>query len=453
MKIWKFIPNTRQGSTKNDIFSFLLRGAGTAFVMQVFGVGLSYIIQVLLARWMGAVEYGTYNYVLAWTVLLAIPAGLGFPTTVLRFIPEYITKSEWGRLHGVIRASRQLCMLTSLALSLLGTVVVFWLETYKNLPYSRPLLLGFWMIPLQVATTLESGMAKAVSRIDLSYVPTLVQPVLIAGCGFFLVQKNPNLTTVPVMGATILTLLAVLVIQLWLFHPVLPLKVYQTSPVYENREWLRVSLPLLLIAGFVLLLNQTDILMIGALRGTQEVGIYKAATKVASLVNIILIAVNTVAAPIFSSLYAEGKREDLQKMAGVVVHWIFWPSLVINLILIIFGKQILSVFGSEFNAAYLEMVILAIGQLVNAGTGSVGFLLNMTGHQNKSAYVYGSSCLINMLLNAITIPAYGSVGAAASTATTMIFWNIWLHSLVEKNIGVKSSIVDSLVFYLKSKKS
>ena len=54
-----------------------------AMVTQVAGVILTYLTQILLARWMGETEYGIYAYVLSWVMLLAIPAGLGLPLIAL----------------------------------------------------------------------------------------------------------------------------------------------------------------------------------------------------------------------------------------------------------------------------------------------------------------------------------------------------------------------------------
>ena len=69
-------------------------------------------------------------------------------------------------------------------------------------------------------------------------------------------------------------------------------------------------------------------------------------------------------------------------------------------------------FGAEYSAAYLPLVILSIGQLVNAGTGSVAYLLNMSGHEQDTMRVYFVAALVNAVLNFILVPKYGMFGAA-----------------------------------------
>ena len=113
--------------------------------------------------------------------------------------------------------------------------------------------------------------------------------------------------------------------------------------------------------------------------------------------------------------------------------------------MILFGDRILGLFGAEFVAARWSMTVLILGQLVNVGSGSVGYLMGMTGHHRQSAFVLGCSAVLNIILNAILIPIFGIMGAAIATALTMALWNIWLHQLVVKYLGVKPSIVSAIL--------
>lgn len=427
------------------MLTVMRRGASVAFVLQVSSVGLKYIVQIFLAQWMGTVEYGTYEYVVSWTFFLAILAELGLPSAVLRFIPEYSVKEDWGRLRGVIRGSWQLTLVAGLLVSLCGTAIVLWLNANQKWAYSTPMIVGIWMMPLVALVHLQSQMARAVRQIPLAYTPfQVIWPLLVLSGAFVLFQRNQVLTSVPVIAVSILALLTIVAIQLWLLRRRLKTEVHRVSPIYTPREWLRVAFPLLLSDGFHVVLNQADILMIGAGVGPEAVGIYSAATKTAIWVSLVLQAVNAVVAPAFSALYTQGDREGLQKLVSTVAHWIFWPSLTITLCLIVFGRTILGIFGPQFVAAHWDMTILALGQLVNAGAGSVGFLMIMTGHQNQCAYVFGCSALTNLVLNAIAIPVLGTTGSAIATATTMALWNIWLHVLVVKNLGIYPSIFSTL---------
>jgi O-antigen/teichoic acid export membrane protein len=81
---------------------------------------------------------------------------------------------------------------------------------------------------------------------------------------------------------------------------------------------------------------------------------------------------------------------------------------------------------------------------VNAGSGSVGYLLNMTGHHLDSARVYGLTTLLHVGITAAGIQLLGLVGAAAATALSMLTWNVWLHAVVRRRLGVDPSILGAL---------
>jgi O-antigen/teichoic acid export membrane protein len=149
-------------------------------------------------------------------------------------------------------------------------------------------------------------------------------------------------------------------------------------------------------------------------------------------------------APAFAILYKKGYREDLQKVISEVMIWICVPSLIIAMTTVIFAKPILSTFGPDFLTAHWTLKVLVVGEVISVLLGPVGTLMTMTGHQNSSVIVSGVCALTNLGLNAILIPKYGGLGAAISTALTLIIWNSWLAILVLIKIKVNPSVLGIL---------
>jgi len=444
--MFRAIPRLWELLRRSDLGVSLALGASLAFAFQVAGVGFSYIVQVFLARWLGAAEYGRYTYAMAWASLLAVFASLGFPTAVLRFVPEYMSQKKWSLLQGVLRVSGGFTFLAGLTISMVLAIIINMYAGVLGFEEAQVnvLTLGIWLVPILALVNLNAELFKAFRRIVLAYTPqVLLRPVvLVAGAGVLF--WNGALTARSAVGAAYLSLLAALVVQVWALTRGLPNEARGVRPTYDVKHWLRVSLPLLLISGYLVLLNQMDVIMIGFWLGPEHVGIYNAAAKTAVLVSFVLVAVNAVLAPMITSLYTQGRRLELQRMLYISAHGIFWPSLVIGGGLVIFGKSVLRLFGPEFVDAYSAMAILVLGQLVNAGAGSVGYLMNLTGHENQSARVYGWSALVNVVLNAVGISLFGVTGAAIATASTMALWNVWLHRLAVRSLNVRTSIISAL---------
>jgi len=93
-------------------------------------------------------------------------------------------------------------------------------------------------------------------------------------------------------------------------------------------------------------------------------------------------------------------------------------------LIVVFSEFVLDIFGNEFEIGKNTLIILAIGQFINAVSGSVGFLLNMTGKQRIFKNIFLIAVIINVVLNFILIPKYGMVGAAIATMISVAVWNI-----------------------------
>src|SRR5262245_52543661 len=82
--------------------------AGTAFAIRVASAGIVFISQVLLARWLGSFQFGTYVYVWTWLLLAGDLVHLGLPLTAQRFVPEYTEAQSFALLRGYLSSTRWL---------------------------------------------------------------------------------------------------------------------------------------------------------------------------------------------------------------------------------------------------------------------------------------------------------------------------------------------------------
>lgn len=422
-------------------FSRVARGAASAFVLQVLGAGLTYGSQIALARWMGVSSFGVYAYAMAWAMLAAILLGLGFPQSVLRFIPQYRAQEDHARVRGLVRTSQLATLTVSVAVALLGTLIVVAFLP-RDSTNTTAIALAFWLIPVGALINLDSSIIRAGGRVFGAFAPSLVlRPlalVMLVGAAWLAWGR---LTAVTAIAITLGVYLAVALIQSLFIHEVLDAGNGPASAIYERRVWLRVSMPLLLVAGFQLALSQADLLIIGATRGVRDAAFYLAASKTALLVSYLLVALNAITAPLFSELETRGDRAGLQRLVSTTTQWVFWPTLAIAVGLALLSPYVLGLFGHGFGAARWALLILLLGQLVNAACGSVGYLLSMTGHQDDTARVYGITSVVNVVLCYACARAFGLTGAAFSTTFSMIVWNLWLYRLTRKRIGIRASFL------------
>ena len=422
----------------DSIAATLIRGASASFSIRVVSTGLQFGLHLLLARILGVAQYGIYIYCLTWISIWTLLTNLGWDTTLVRFLSTYQAELAFGKIQGLWRISHQFVLSSSILLWGLVSLILWGIQIPSDLKLT--LGIGLLCLPFLGFTTLRQAALRALGKIALAQLPEdILRPVVL----LFLVIGTARIVPSSMTASFTMILYGIAIaiafcVGTYFLNLHFPASVKTAIPEYETPQWLKVSLPLALTAGVSLILGQTDTVMLGWLKGTTETGIYGVANRLAGLTTFGLVAVNAIAAPTYARLYAQKNHQALQHCLKLSARGVCTYAALVGLVLISAGPWILSWFGPEFVAAYPPLVVLVLGQLVNASTGSVGVLLTMTGYQTDVAKVIAIGAMINVVLNSILIPGSGVVGAAIATAISTVFWNICFFTLVWKRLRLIS---------------
>jgi O-antigen/teichoic acid export membrane protein len=421
----------------------LARGAVGAFIVKIFGVGLLFGLHIILARLLGVQHYGIYVYVSTWINILTILCLLGFQTSLVRFIAEYNVKQQWALLRGILRKSEQFVLGFSVSVSLTGVIIIRIMGDLISPDMAITFYIAFALLPVFAFCRLREASLRALKRIIQSELPLqVIRPVLtgLALIGLFCLIGN-SLKAWYAMTVNVISVFCVAVIGTIFLHKLLPNEVLRTQPFFSNKQWLKVSLPLLLVAGMSVILKRTDIVMIGFFLGADDAGIYGVASQISNLVVFALMAINTILGPMISELYHTRQKQQLQKIITLAARSIFVFTLVMSLILIIFGKFVLGLFGLVFISAYIPLLVLLAGQIINSLAGSVGLIMSMSGNQNLMGVAVSISVAINIILNLALIPVFGLLGAAVATVISTSMWKISMLIFLKRRIGINSTVI------------
>jgi O-antigen/teichoic acid export membrane protein len=422
-----------------DVIGILIRGASIAMLIQIAGNGIGYAGQILLARWLGVGGYGVYTYLIAWAQVFTIGALVGMDLGILRFVPEYLIRQDRQRLRGILRWSRRLVLVVGTFWAGAGALILYLVRPIQLSTFA--LLFGSVLIPLFALSGIQTEIIRSIKRIAWAYgPPILLQPLLLLGMAFAFMRIRGGLTESFALVALLISLCLIVVLQAGLIRKAFSGLTQNVTAIYDARGWLKVSFPLLLNSIFSILLLRVDTLAVGYFLGSEEVGIYGAAVKTATFIGITLLAANTIVAPLIASYYTRRDMAGLQDIVSLATLGSFGSSLVIGVGMMLLSGPILGAFGGDFIRARLPLLILIIGQLVNVGSGSVGLLMVLTGHERQSVLVLGCCALITTVLCVVVIPSFGIIGAAIASMLGLSLWNIWAYRLVVKKVGIHPSI-------------
>ncbi|MFH1514875.1 MAG: flippase [bacterium] len=443
MQSWKQQISSIKEQFAGDSFSSVLaRGASGTFILKIIGTALAFVVQILLARVLGEEQYGIFVYVITWLMVLLLVGKLGIDTSLLKFAAAYRAKEQWGLFRGALKTGNRMTLIASSIVSILLAFFVLAIGKWIKPDLQITAWIGCAVLPVMALVQVRQAIMRSLQHVFLAVFPEfIIQPLLLAVFVVILVRSTHALTApiamILYLGAFIVSLIA---ISFWCAKLVSK-QAEKTEEETSMKEWIAVSIPLLMMSGFNLINHRADIIMVGIIKDTTQAGFYFNAVKLANFLVWGLTAVNLVAAPLISHLFTQGKKQELQKIASLAALGIAIFTIPAGILVLLGGHWLLGLFNEASKTAYPALVFLVIAQCLNALAGSVGYLLTMTGYQKEAAYVIGITAFINITLNAILIPYYGLAGAAVATMISTIIWNLSMYIIVRKKLGIDPSII------------
>lgn len=413
------------------------RAALLVFLIRVASAGIAYLSQVFLARWMGSFEYGIFVFVWVWVLILGGLAPLGLSTTVVRFIPEYTESAKQDLLRGMLLGAPLVCVgVSTLAMgAILASLAGFGhlMEGY----YLLPAILMAFCLPFYTLVDIQDGIARGYGWVDVALMPPyILRPLLILGTMLVAYALGFTPDAVTAAGAAVVACWLTGIVQLVFLQKRIRKELPAGPREYEFGLWMRVSLPILLVASFELFMQNTDILVLSRYVTPDQVAVYFAALKSVALIAFVNFAVGAAVAKQFSALKARNDAEGLRQTARSAAHWVFWPTLAGAAVILALGKPLLWLFGEEFVSGYPVMFILVFGFLAHASVGPVESVLNMLGQQNRCAIVLFGAAALNIALNFILIPRFGLTGAAIATAVSYALSSLLMAIIAKRYLGL-----------------
>jgi O-antigen/teichoic acid export membrane protein len=421
--------------TEDSSAEGLLRSALAVLLLQLLGLLAKYGLEISYARIGGPQGYGVFSVALTMAHLIAMLGGAGLASTAIKILPP-LQPTETGP---AVRRLRRLQMGCLTGTSILGVVIVLLVSPGAFQPWG----VSFMIAPIVGALAMNREIARATGRAPLGVGTSLVlQPmaamILAVAIWYkFDVLAATNLVVIYGVAATLVVAVQRLALrgrsmartsQRYTRDPI------STPPSYSIL--FRLGRHLLLLTSSAWVLSQIDIVLLASLAGEREAGLYAAAVRISLVVTALQTAINVVASPRFSALYALQDMSGLRRTMATAINWTFWPSVIPALLFLWLPGLFLGFFGPAFTVASGPLRILVAGQLVNAAVGPVQYLLSFTGHARATGQMMAVLACVGTVLNFVFIPLWGMMGAAIATSITLVMWNVALGIMCKRRLNI-----------------
>jgi len=385
----------------------ILSNTGWLFADKALRMGVGLFVGVWVARYLGPEQFGLWNFAIAFSAMFGPFAALGLDGIVVRNLVK--TPERQHELLG-----------TAFALKLIGAVVALMLALIAIALMHTDEQLTLWLVALSAA----GFIFQSVNVIDF-YFQAKVQSkytVYAANAAFILitiVKVALLISAAPLIAFAWVGLGEVALTSLFLLFA------YKMNH-YNFRDWsydssvarelLKESWPLIFAGVAVSLYMRIDQVMLGAMLGQGEVGLYSVALRLSEVWYVIPSIIVASVTPAISNAHTysydlyklrlQQLFNNLVKIAYLVaIPMTFLANFLVHLL-----------YGESYgNAGAILAVHIWAAVFVFLGVASTPWTMNEK-TMKVALYQTMLGASINILLNIYLIPRYGGVGAAVATA-------------------------------------
>lgn len=368
------------------------------------------------------------------TTLLGVVSNLGLSTYILKQIGADGSQHSTKELNILKRAA-----LISVSVALLVTTVGISIFTYWNADKLPDVPRWSYYVGV-IFFTLNQLIVEYYRGIRHIAYSTFVSTIVTPGVAALLIWlfKIPA-TTFPMIVCWLIAMLCVTLLSL-LYFGFIPREQATSHKIDSPISMLQKGWPFFAAAIFVVLNEWIDKLILTPYISSEELGHYDLAYRLASFIFLPLLSFNTLLAPKVAEHFENKDKPSVERSVKQIIRWAAMIATPIIVFYMLFGKWVLSLFGTAFTTMYIPLLILSVGMYVNVVAGPVGVVMKMTNLQNIYMRISAVSVAINALLNLILVPHFGSLGAAIASCIGLISINVISWAYIRSKIGINTSI-------------
>lgn len=407
-------------------------GSGPFQAVTLLGIQavLLFITNLFVARILGASEFGVYSLAYATLMLLTVLGTLGGRGTIIRNISRYIAVQDHNRLKGLLIYCNAVGLSTSLVILGLGLLVTNFCSHYYDHSLISAMQVMLLFLPFSTLLLIRQFVARGFKMIFAALAPeSLIRPTLFLAVLFWASIKH-NIQASDVLWILGLTTVVSCILGYVLSYRPIAELIRGRKPIFEWAEWIRSSLMVILSSFGQSLSQRMDLYIIALFLPMNQVGYYSVARKITMTLSIIDNGVRVWAAPHISTLNAQGRLQPLQIFLKRVIRITSGAVAMLVMIIIIFAKPILGIFGQEYTIAASVLIVLVLAEMIHIAFGMGGTVMLMTSLERPFMFITLGNALFSAIVLFLLVPQFGLMGAAVAFLLSVILLNTWCNMSV-----------------------
>ena len=409
----------------------LLTGTALNVVGLVAGVLAALGVQVLLGHALAPGAFGLVTVAVQVAFVASAGSRFGMDMAAVRLVAI-------GRGAGSVDNLRSLverCALIALTASVLvAALLAASAPLYDG--YSRVIALASISVPFTAVTNVYLGATRGLGQMRQTlYVFWIGQPVVWIAVAAAAVAAG-GATDAAVLSYDCSWIVAALAARALWRREAAPYGGREASRA-EVRGALRYGLPRAPAALLAQAVFWADLWVLAAFEHGNELDAYSAAARISQVLLLFLTSLSLVFSPFAADLHARGEQQRLDELFKRSTRWALTATLPLLIVLFVAADDVLHAFSARFEVGENALRILLLGQTINVATGSVGFILIMTGFTGVDLVDNALGIALLVALATALTAAFGIEGTATAAAVSVAGLNVLRLFQVHRRIGIQ----------------
>lgn len=416
---------------KPDPVRAQLRGSSLLLMGRLLSRVINFVAQLLIVRHLNMEDYGAFAYGLAVVAFCKGFSTLGLRRAVMRFLPIYHERGDFGRLLGTL-------VLVAAVVAGTGMLVIVGVygapeilqRLVKDDGASLDLLLVLvFLVPIEAIDEMLIALFACFAHPRaIFYRKHVIAPVLKLTVVVMLVAFGAEahfLAWGYLAAAAVGVALYVAILARILDRDGTLGQLRAARRNVPVRELFEFALPLLTSSLVAVVMHSADTMILGYFHPAGEVARYRVVLPAATLNTIVLASFGLLYMPLAARLFA---RND---MAGINV--LYWRSAVWMAVLSfpVFAMTFslarsvtVAVYGERYASSWIILQLFAVAYYFGVTLGNNGLTLKVLGKLRYVVVVNVVAMLVSVTLAGLLIPRFGALGAAIASASAMVLHNV-----------------------------
>ncbi len=400
---------------------------------RVIQMVLSLFVGIITARYLGPGNYGVINYVAAYIAFFTSLCILGINSIIVKEFSD--CPNEHGDLIGTAIVLRVISSVLSIFLVIaLVSIVDAGDSTIRHVAFLSSLSLVFQSFD----TITYWFQAKLNSKI--SSIATLIAYICVSIYRIILLILNKNVFWFAAASSVDTLVIAILLLFFYKKNNGPSLKV----DLKRGKLLLGKSYHFILAGLMVQIYSQTDKVMIKQMLNETEVGYYSLAVSICAMWTFVLQAIIDSMYPVIVASYGDKKRFDNKNKQLYAM--VFYISVFVSVGIALFGGYVVRIlYGEAFLPATSALKVVTWYTAFSFLGVARNAWLVCEGKQKYLKWMYFLATIINVILNYLMIPRWGTVGAAVASLVTQICTSIVLPYFISETRTNAKLMIDAIL--------